>query len=45
MKTKEELNDLIQAFEHLNEKLKELSEDELNEVTGGVRISEKSLTN
>lgn len=35
MKTKEELKALKQEYEVLTSKLKELSEDELNEVTGG----------
>ena len=35
MKTKEELLTLKQEYEALTNKLKELSEEELNEVTGG----------
>ena len=35
-KTQEELNDLKQEYETLNNKLKELNEDELKFVTGGV---------
>ena len=34
-KTKEELNELKIEYESLNEKLKELSDDELKQVTGG----------
>ena len=37
-KTQEELNTLKVEYEILNNKLKELTEDELNEVTGGVNI-------
>ena len=33
-KTKEELNELKIEYESLNEKLKELSDDELKQVTG-----------
>ena len=36
MKTKEELNALKEEVETLNKKLAELSEDELEQVTGGV---------
>ena len=35
MKTKEELNALKEEVEALNRKLAELSEDELEQVTGG----------
>ena len=35
-KTKEELNELKIEYESLNEKLKELSDDELKQVTGGI---------
>ena len=35
MKTKEELNALKAEFEALNRKLAELTEDELEQVTGG----------
>ena len=35
MKTQEELNALKEEYERLNNKLKELSEEELQEVTGG----------
>ena len=35
MKTKEELNALKDEFETLNKKLHELTEDELEQVTGG----------
>ena len=36
MKTKEELNALKEEVESLNKKLAELSEEELEQVTGGV---------
>ena len=36
MKTKEELNALKQEVETLNKKLHELTEEELEQVTGGV---------
>ena len=36
MKTKEELKQIKEEVETLGKKLKELSEDELKEVTGGV---------
>ena len=36
MKTKEELNALKEEVENLNNKLAELSEDEMEEVTGGI---------
>lgn len=35
-KTKKEIKELKQKFENLNEELKELSGEELEEVTGGV---------
>lgn len=35
MKTKEELNELKKEYEALRNKLQELSEDELNEISGG----------
>ena len=37
MKTKEELEQLKQEYETLTNKLKELTEDELKEVAGGMR--------
>ena len=37
-KTKEELNELKKEYETLNSKLKELTEEELNMVTGGEDI-------
>ena len=40
-KTKEELKELKQEFETLNNKLKELTEDELKQVTGGYDPFEK----
>ena len=36
MKTKEELNEFKKEIEDLNEKCRELTEEELKEVTGGV---------
>ena len=36
MKTKEELNALKEEIETLNKKLAELTEDELEQVTGGI---------
>lgn len=36
MKTQEELKELKEEVEQLNEKFKELTEEELKEVTGGV---------
>ena len=39
MKTKEELDALKEEYESLNEKLAELTEDELEEVAGGVVAS------
>ena len=44
MKTKEELNTIEEEVETLNNKLKELTEDDLAQVTGGV-ISPDSLIN
>lgn len=38
MKTKEELNILKEEVDVLNHKLSELTEDELQEVTGGMKI-------
>ena len=38
MKTQEELNALKEEVETLNEKLHELTEDELEQVAGGQRI-------
>lgn len=38
MKTKEELNALKAEIEALNEKLSQLSEEELEQVTGGMKI-------
>lgn len=37
-KTKQELDELKKEFETVNSKLKELNEDELKEVCGGVNI-------
>lgn len=37
-KTKEELLALKEEYESLNKKLKELTEDELQEICGGVNI-------
>ena len=39
MKTKEELTQLKTEYETLNNKLKELSEEELKMVTGGVELN------
>ena len=36
MKTKEELNAIKEEVENLNKKLRELTEDELKQVTGGL---------
>ena len=44
MKTKEELNAMKKEVKTLNEKFRELTEDELTQVTGGV-ISQDSLIN
>ena len=38
MKTKEELNALKAELEAMNKKLAELNEDELKQVTGGMKI-------
>ena len=38
MKTKEELNTIKEEVEALNEKCRELTEEELKEVTGGVKL-------
>ena len=43
MKTKEELNALKEEVETLNEKLAELSEDELAAVTGGLFVVYEEL--
>ena len=43
-KTQEELNQLKIEYETLNNKLKELSEDELNEVIGGNETPEQGST-
>lgn len=39
-KTKEELNTLKQEYESLNNRLKELDDDELKQVTGGTNIED-----
>ena len=41
MKTKEELNKLKEEVEAVNEKLAELTEEEIAQVNGGVRRSER----
>ena len=41
MKTKEELNALKEEVETLNKKLRELSEEELAEVAGGIGIGKE----
>ena len=38
MKTKEELNALKEEVETLNKKLHELSEEELEQVNGGIKL-------
>ena len=38
-KTQEELKELKEEYERLNKKLKELSDDELKQVTGGITSS------
>lgn len=38
MKTREELNEIKNEVDALSEKLKELSEEEMKEVTGGMKI-------
>lgn len=42
MKTKEELNALKEEYESLNRKLAELTEEELEQVTGGMKINSAS---
>ena len=42
MKSKEELNTLKEEVEAVNEKLQELTEEELEQVTGGFKIEIKS---
>ena len=43
MKTKEELNALKKEVETLNEKQKELTEEELSQVSGGIIVFEKNF--
>ena len=43
MKTKEELNALKEELEALNKKLHELTEEELEQVTGGFVIDEPAF--
>ena len=43
MKTPEELNVLKEEIETLNKKLAELTEEELAQVSGGVRVSPATL--
>ena len=43
-KTKEKLNELKNEYETLNNKLKELSEDELSIVTGGNNLCYFNIT-
>lgn len=38
MKTPEELNELKKQYEELNEKCRELTPEELEQVTGGVEL-------
>ena len=44
MKTKEELNAIKEKVETLNRKLAELSEDELDQVIGGLNFDRGSIT-
>ena len=44
MKTKEELNEFKKEIEDLNEKCRELTEEELKEVTGGVTDEDEEPT-
>ena len=41
MKTKEELNDLKEEVETLNQKLAELTDEELVQVSGGIALSDR----
>ena len=43
MKTKEELNTLKEEAEALNEKLHELTEEELEQVNGGIKLDPDRL--
>ena len=43
MKTKEELNALKEEAEALNEKLHELTEEELEQVNGGIKLDPDRL--
>ena len=43
MKTKEELNKLKEEFETLNKKLCELTEEEMEQVTGGEKVPHTGL--
>ena len=43
MKTKEELNELKIEYESLSRKLAELTDEELEQVTGGVTIIKQNL--
>ena len=45
MKTKEELNAIKKEIEDLNEKCRELTEEELKEVTGGSATSPLDIIN
>ena len=42
-KTQEELNDLKEEFETLNEKIRELTPEELEQVNGGVKLDAEKL--
>ena len=44
-KTQEELRELKEEYEALNNKLKELTEDELKLVTGGTQENDENLSN
>lgn len=43
MKTKEELDELKKEYDELANKLKELSEEELLEITGGTNTYKKDI--
>ena len=43
-KTKEELNEFKKEIEDLNEKCRELTEEELKEVTGGIIDTYQKIT-
>ena len=43
MKTKEELNTIKEEVEALNKKLRELTEEELEQVNGGLKLDPERL--